>query len=344
MTTCEILNTDAVTGLRTLPAESVQCVVTSPPYWGLRDYGSKDQIGLEKSPDEFVAALVGVFTEIHRVLKPDGIAWLNLGDCYATGAGKVGDHPGGGKQGADWKGRGHPGKCAPGGGPAIYVGPMQQPNRLPIAGLKPKDLVGIPWRVAFAIQASGWWLRSDVIWSKANSMPESVTDRPTKSHEYIFLLTKSEQYYYDAEAVAEPQAEHERTRRLREQAAGLTTKFALRRDEPHGQVRPGENGCARSVEARQALAQKGTKNRRSVWHIPTQPYPEAHFATFTPEIPRLCILAGSKPGDTVLDPFGGSGTTGMVAQDLGRNSILIELNPAYCDLIRQRNRQPGMIF
>jgi site-specific DNA-methyltransferase (adenine-specific)/site-specific DNA-methyltransferase (cytosine-N4-specific) len=175
---------------------SVQTCVTSPPYWGLRDYGHDGQLGLESTPDEYVARMVGVFREVRRVLADDGTLWLNLGDSYATGAGKVGDHPGGGVQGASWRGA------------------TTSPNRLPIEGFKPKDLVGIPWRVAFALQADGWWLRQDIIWHKPNPMPESVTDRCTKSHEYLFLLAKSERYFYDGEAIAEP-ALHSDTRNRR---------------------------------------------------------------------------------------------------------------------------------
>jgi hypothetical protein len=235
-----ILCGDAVAVLRTLPAESVHCVVTSPPYWGLRDYGAEGQIGLERTFPEYVERLVAVFREVRRVLRDDGTLWLNLGDCYATGAGAVGDHPGGGEQGARWKGKdtrpgddkrrgvgrpltngrgeaqavpggdmhgGHRGSR--GGSPkqrhtGSNVGPMTQPNRLPQPGLKPKDLVGIPWRVAFALQADGWYLRSDVIWHKRSPMPSSVRDRPTGAHEYLFLLSKSERYFYDADAIAEP--------------------------------------------------------------------------------------------------------------------------------------------
>jgi DNA modification methylase len=182
--------------LADIEAGSVQTCVTSPPYWGLRDYGHDGQLGLESTPDEYVARMVGVFREVRRVLADDGTLWLNLGDSYATGAGKVGDHPGGGVQGASWRGA------------------TTSPNRLPIEGFKPKDLVGIPWRVAFALQADGWWLRQDIIWHKPNPMPESIRDRCTKSHEYLFLLAKSERYFYDNEAIAE-QALHSDTRNRR---------------------------------------------------------------------------------------------------------------------------------
>lgn len=196
-----ILQGDCLDRLRELPDESVHCCVTSPPYWGLRDYGCAGQIGLEKTPQEYVAKMVEVFSEVRRVLRDDGTCWVNLGDCYATGAGRVGACPGGGERGAKWAGyRGDRDKDPK----ATGIGPMTQPNRMPLPGLKPKDLVGIPWRVAFALQADGWYLRSDIIWHKPSPMPESVTDRPTKSHEYIFMLSKSERYAYDAEAIKEP--------------------------------------------------------------------------------------------------------------------------------------------
>lgn len=329
---------DCLEILPTLEAESVQCCVTSPPYWGLRDYGIPPiswpdgwigSFGLEPTPNLYIAHSVMIFNEVHRVLRDDGTLWLNLGDTYAIGAGKIGQNAWRGSRG------GHEGKHKYSEA-ARGTGPMTQPNRMPIPGLKSKDLVGIPWRVAFALQAEGWWLRSDVIWNKPNGMTESVTDRPTKSHEYIFLLTKAKRYYYDHEAIEEPQSESERRRRLREQKEGLNTVYILRRDQEHGQPRPGENGCARSVAARQMLAEKGTKNRRSVWTITTKPFKEVHFATFPPEIPEICIKAGSKRGDTILDPFSGAGTTGNVAERLGRKYIGIELNPAYADMGEKR--------
>src|SRR5262245_47420632 len=194
--TVTILRGDCREVLRTLPAESVNCVVTSPPYWGLRDYGVAGQIGLEETYSDYIDKMVGVFEAVRRILRKDGTVWLNLGDSYATGAGAVGECPGGGEQGARWRGDGSKRDYG--------LGPMTQPNRMPQAGLKPKDLTGIPWRVAFALQADGWYLRQDIIWSKPNPMPESVRDRCTKAHEYLFLLSKSERYYYDAEAIAEP--------------------------------------------------------------------------------------------------------------------------------------------
>jgi site-specific DNA-methyltransferase (cytosine-N4-specific) len=207
-------------------------------------------------------------------------------------------------------------------------------------GLKPKDLVGMPWRVAFALQADGWWVRSDIIWSKPNPMPESVEDRPTKSHEYLFLLSKAARYYYDQEAIKEPQEEQERTRRIREQAQGLDTRYTIARDEHHvGQAPHGKDGVARSVAARHALALLGTRNRRTVWEIATEPFPEAHFATFPRALVEPCVKAGSREGDIVIDPFCGSGTAVLVAQELGRTGIGLDLKMEYLAMARKRTRQ-----
>jgi DNA modification methylase len=196
----EIRQGDALEVLRTMPDESVNCVVTSPPYWGLRDYGTAGQLGLESSPWEYLERMTDVFREVRRVLRKDGTCWVNMGDCYATGAGKVGDHPGGGTQGERWKDSNQdPKRSSP-----RPRGPMTQPNRMPQTGLKPKDLVGMPWRLAFALQDDGWYLRQDIIWHKPSPMPESVRDRCTKAHEYLFLLAKSERYYFDQNAILEP--------------------------------------------------------------------------------------------------------------------------------------------
>lgn len=375
--------------LREMPEKSVQMCVTSPPYFGLRDYGLphsvfgggsgcdhrwaeqlsytektaathsgdafssggpanaarlkagrwrksarcelcgawRGQLGLEESPALFVEHLVEIFAEVRRVLKPDGIFWLNLGDSYmpenrgesAKLREAAGFHP-------MQKGHAH----------ADLPTDKARIQAMKAAGIKRKDLIGIPWMAAFALRSAGWWLRSEVIWDKPNPMPESVTDRPTKSHEQIFLFTKSERYFYNAKAIEEPQEEGERTRRLREQAKGMNATYELRRDQPHGQVPPGKTGVARSAKARQDLAIKGTRNKRTVWRIPTCGYKDAHFATFPPDLIRPCILAGSRPGDAVLDPFGGSGTSGMVAIELGRRAVLIEASPEYCELIKQR--------
>ena len=277
----QMLHGDALTMLRTLPDESVQSCVTSPPYWGLRDYGIHGQIGLERTPDEYVAKLVAVFREVRRVLHPTGVLWCNLGDCYATGAGKVGDQPGGGAQGARWKGyRGNHTQSPKHSDGA--VGPLTQPNRLPIPGLKPKDLVGVPWRVAFALQADGWYLRSDVVWAKPNPMPESVTDRPTKSHEFVFLLAKSQRYYFDQEAVREPHGFNRWTDTRRQDASVLDAVY----DGAAGDSSILRKGVINPFP-------NGGRNIRTVWTIATAPYAGAHFATWPAALVEPCIKAGS---------------------------------------------------
>lgn len=302
----EILVGDAAEQLRQLPAQSVHCVVTSPPYWGLRDYGVQGQHGLETTPQEYLDRMVATFRAVRRVLRRDGTLWLNMGDCYATGAGRIGNHPGGGEQGARWRGDvdrnrdekrrstrdgSHCGKHTA----IAALGPMNQPKRMPIPGLKPKDLVGMPWRLALALQADGWWLRQDNIWAKRNVMPESVRDRTTRSHEYVFQLTRAEHYFYDSFAIEEPQSDHERTRRLKEQSEGLDTIYHLKRHDQldFKQTKPGRSGAVKTVAARHNLAMKGTRNKRSVWFIGTQPFKDAHFATFPEKLIEPCILAGT---------------------------------------------------
>lgn len=332
--------------LKQLPDACINTCVTSPPYWGLRDYGVDGQIGLEQTPTEFVTTMVEVFQDVRRVLRDDGTLWLNLGDCYATGAGKVGECPGGGEQGARWRGdvdrprddkRGYRGeRLANGRGdnPAILrtktvgVGPMTQPNRMPIHGLKPKDLVGIPWRVAFALQADGWYLRSDIVWSKPNPMPESVRDRPTKSHEYVFLLSKSERYYYDFDAIKEPLTAPQAST-----PEDVARAFSRRRAAAPEQ----RQGDAEATEASDT-----GRNKRTVWTVATEPTPDAHFATFPRKLITPCILAGCPVGGVVLDPFGGSGTVGRVAEDLGRRWVLFDLSPAYADIAKNKTAQLGL--
>lgn len=292
----KILNGDCREILPTLEAQSVHCCVTSPPYFGLRDYGCDGQIGLEQTPEKYVAALVGVFREVHRVLRDDGTLWLNLGDSYATQAGKGNNVPQ-----TKWQANSYPESAA---------------HRSLDCGVKPKNLLGIPWRVAFALQADGWYLRSDIIWSKPNPMPESVTDRPTKAHEYLFLLAKQERYYYDHEAVKEPA-----------DPKNFRACPTARRDTPPGTATDSGFANGRYYE---------TRNKRSVWTTPTTPYNGAHFAVFPPKLIEPCILAGCPEGGTVLDCFGGSGTTGRVAIENRRNAILIELNPEYVGLQKQR--------
>ena len=300
-----ILQGDVLDMLATLPDESVNCVVTSPPYWGLRDYGVDGQIGLERTPGEYVARMVAVFREVRRVLRRDGVAWVNLGDSYAN-------------QGAAPPRRDHSGSKSTGTyGTQGYSLASSAHWRDTPEGLKPKDLVGIPWRVAFALQADGWWLRRDVIWEKPNTMPESAKDRPTTSHEYIFMLTKAARYWYDADAVREMADQPSRIRADRmggNKHGGDTTKHS------DGSIFTGAS----------------TRNLRSIWTIPTQPTPEAHFATFPEELPRRCILASCPVGGVVLDPFMGSGTTLKVAVELGRRGLGIELNPTYIEIARRK--------
>jgi DNA modification methylase len=363
----QIIHADVIDGLKQIPDQAVQCVVTSPPYWGLRDYGVDGQIGLEKTPEEFITKMVEVFREVRRVLRDDGTCWVNMGDGYNanTGAGFNGN-----KRLDD----------------ANRDTVMDRPG-----WLKPKDLVGMPWRVAFALQADGWYLRSDIIWSKPNPMPESVTDRPTKSHEYIFLLTKKARYYYDADAVRE---------------SAITPWHGI------GGYREGNlQNDYKPPEYRNDNRERAGRNRRTVWEIATQPFPMAHFATFPEALVEPCIKAGTsergccsvcgapwvrvveatgggigkswsshendavlgarvdaqnckRVGDlgagsykriekgwqpscscnadtvpcVVLDPFGGSGTVGKVARDLNRKAILIELNAGYIKIAKERLR------
>jgi DNA modification methylase len=307
VTSATVLRGDCLEVLARLPAESVQTCVTSPPYWGLRDYGHAGQLGLEKTPDEYVAKLVQVFREVRRVLKPDGTLWLNLGDSYATKPNNNAYHHGG-----------YDGSGLPNWDRQVKVRKASKYDEIP-PGLKPKDLVGIPWRVAFALQADGWWLRSDIIWAKPNPMPESVTDRPTKAHEYLFLLAKAERYFYDAEAVAE-------------RAVYLVSPDRKRSGDY--QVEAGRNDGPEHRSGGFVTGER--RNRRTVWTVTPEPFEEAHFAVMPPELVRPCVKAGSKKGDTVLDPFTGSGTTGVVALQEGRHFVGVELNPAYVEMAERR--------
>jgi DNA modification methylase len=324
----EVIVGDNRETLKALPSESVQTVVTSPPYWGLRDYGNNDQIGLEQTPDEFIEQLCLVFDEVWRVLKDDGTIWVNLGDSYVGGKGASG-------QGSpDYQA-----KRALSGesinkahdqiGGKKKTRPADNMSTMRDSGLKPKDLVGIPWRFAFAMQARGWYLRQDIIWAKPNPMPESVTDRCTKSHEYIFLMSKSPKYFYDNQAI------REKGEMTASDSAGSIQKDTRL---THG-MGGGNSGINK---AKQKLAEEllkfgySMRNKRSVWNVTTRPYKEAHFATYPPELITPCILAGSKEGDIVLDPFSGSGTTGEVALQKGRNYIGLELNPEYAALSEKR--------
>jgi len=372
----KIYNMDCLKGLKQLPDNSINCCVTSPPYWGLRDYGVEGQFGLESTPEEYVAKMVEVFREVKRVLRDDGTLWLNLGDSYANA------NPGSG------------GQCKLSGAGRNMTEARYTNIKRDVSSLKPKDLVGIPWRVAFALQADGWYLRSDIIWHKPNAMPESVTDRCTKAHEYIFLLSKSQHYYYDHEAIKEPAAYD-----------GRKDTFLKGSPKYEKGVVPGqvEHPMAAKGHERWKKNERGeyVRNKRSVWTIPTKPFKEAHFAVFPPDLIEPCILAGTSPraceicgapwervverepmeikrsgrgvalgnyGKTaasgtmtkpatsvttgwrptctcqnegkgrciVLDPFMGSGTTGMVAAMHQRNFIGFELNPEYCKMAEKR--------
>ena len=317
-----ILTGDCRDTLATLPAGSVQCCVTSPPYYGLRDYGVDGQIGLEDSPSEYVAQIVAVFREVRRVLRDDGTLWLNLGDAYASGN-------------RGWRATNEKNEAR-----AMERRPSDP------EGIKPKDLLGIPWMVAFALRAEGWYLRKDIIWHKPNAMPESVKDRPTSAHEYLFLLTKQGRYFYDAGAIMEAVSVPDWDDGSR--VFGGTNKSGANIN--HGARTTGRVGTKRKrgvppyhatydssdQSGLDSVGRGNGRNARDVWTIPTQPYGGAHFATMPPGLAERCNKAGSRPGDTVLDPFGGAGTTGLAADRLRRDAILCELNPEYADLMRTR--------
>jgi DNA modification methylase len=296
--------------LAELPDESVHCVVTSPPYWGLRDYAVEGQLGLEPTPDQYIHNMVAVFREVRRVLRRDGTCWLNIGDSYTSTAWGGSVH---GTGGATEK-------------QATNIGSFHESRAR--TGLKPKDLCGIPWRLAFALQQDGWYLRAEIIWAKPNPMPESVTDRPTKAHEQVFLLTRSPRYFYDAGAVREPPAESVIARSAYK--VGGVKRDASRNDHDQGER------CSFS----DFLA---GRNLRSVWEIPTEPFPQAHFATYPQALVERCVKAGCPEDGTVLDPFIGSGTTALVARRLGRKCIGIELSPEYAQICLDRTRQLSLL-
>ncbi|MCX2891677.1 site-specific DNA-methyltransferase [Pseudomonas sp. DCB_BI] len=305
-----ILVGDCIEMMRTLPDQSVHTCITSPPYFGLRDYGVDGQIGLEASPREFIDNLVAVFREVRRVLRDDGTLWVNLGDSYASGG-----RGGGGRYMAErgdgaWQGRGE------------ATGWRSAPT-----GWKHKDLLGLPWRLAIALQDDGWYLRQDIIWHKPNPMPESIKDRCTKAHEYLFLLSKSPRYYFDQGAIREP---------ARAQSApdGASRRNSFARETKYTE---GEHGqTAQHRAGRDDIDYDETRNKRSVWTVATASFKGAHFATFPPDLIRPCVLAGAPRGGLVLDPFGGAGTTALVAMQEGRQSVTCELNPEYAALARQR--------
>lgn len=297
--------------LRGMPDGSVHCVVTSPPYLGLRDYGAEGQIGLEATPAEFIAEMVGVFREARRVLRDDGTCWINMGDSYVT-------TPPGNKVNTPQGDGAFNRRMARQTGQGENVEAIFSPGRA--SGLPAKSLMGMPWRLALALQDDGWLLRQDIIWHKPNPMPESVRDRCTKAHEYVFLLTKGPRYFYDAEAIRE---------------AG--TKRS-----------PGNGPSGKHISAAESdpkfrtkanlykIPPAETRNRHSVWTVPSEPFSGAHFATYPPKLIEPCILAGCPRGGVVLDPFGGAGTTGLVAARHGRQAILCEINPAYAEMARER--------
>ena len=349
--TVQILQGDCLETLKTLPDGCVQTCVTSPPYWGLRDYGIAGQLGMESTPADYVDNLVTVFREVWRVMKDDGILWINLGDSYAGSGGagswskrKAGKQEYAGQRSNVNRTISRKNRVA---GTRRRYG-AEGGNHLPAPpGLKPKDLVGIPWRVAFALQEDGWYLRSDIIWNKPNPMPESVTDRPTKAHEYIFLLAKSEKYYYDAEAILEecsPNTHARISQDLANQVGSYRANGGNKNNGPmKAVVRSSKRKLADSGQGKRTASYETSmcmlvekRNKRSVWTVNTGSYSGAHFATFPPALIEPCILAGSRPGDTVLDPFGGSGTTAAVAVKHNRNAILCELNPAYIELMNKR--------
>lgn len=299
----EILQGDCREMMRTMPEKSVQTCVTSPPYYGLRDYGHEGQIGLEETPEEYIKAMVEVFRCVWDVLKDDGTLWLNIGDSYYNY---------------------QPGKGQRQGKQSIASQKFSEveichKRGLKLDGLKEKDLIGIPWMLAFALRADGWYLRQDIIWHKPNPMPESVQDRCTKAHEYIFLLSKSQKYHYDHEAIKE--------------------KMINKPHAPKNKANKNDGHLRNDVgteRMEKVWGESGMANKRSVWTVTTKPFSGAHFATFPPDLIEPCILAGSALGDTVLDPFGGSGTTAMVANQLGRNAVLCELNPEYIAIAHER--------
>ncbi|MGG2485292.1 DNA-methyltransferase [Pseudomonas aeruginosa] len=303
----EIRVGDCLDALRAMPDQSFHCCITSPPYFGLRDYGMPGQIGLEQTPAEFVSRLVEVFREVRRVLRDDGTLWVNMGDSYASIAGGYAPEGSAGKH--DIVSRNTRG--------AVRRGH----RRNPAEGLKQKDLMGIPWRLAFALQDDGWYLRQDIIWHKPNPMPESVRDRCTKAHEYVFMLSKSPRYYYDHEAVKE------------DAVSDHPSGNGFKRDERESYKNL--DGTARGNDE-QWTGVGGKRNRRSVWTVPTAGFKGAHFATFPPDLIRPCVLAGAPRGGLVLDPFGGAGTTALVAMQEGRRSVLLELNPEYASIARHR--------
>ena len=345
-----ILQGDCRDTLAQIADKTVQTCITSPPYYGLRNYGMADQIGLEQTPKQFVDELVAVFREVKRTLKDDGTCWLNIGDSYAGGGG--GTYSTGTRNTSGQN----------------ITNVRNKSTWLSDVNLKTKDLIGIPWRLAFALQDDGWYLRQDIIWHKPNPMPESVTDRCTKAHEYIFLLSKSPKYYFDNEAIKEKAvggqpgnkthkhtADYEAGNELGRTKAGLVAYAERQRSKAdsfkrdnskRAEVIPGQTVGTHRPDREESAYDVDTRNKRSVWTVATKPFAEAHFATFPPELIRPCVLAGSRPGDMVLDPFSGAGTTGLVALENNRQYVGCELNPDYITLTHRRlaGLQPVLQF
>jgi len=316
----KIIQGDSLEVLKTLPSESVDCIITSPPYFGLRDYGMSAQIGLEETPELYVAKLVDLFSESRRVLKDEGTLWLNLGDSY-SGSGK-----GQTREGSKDPKRGK------------MDGMKLKNSSKGFDGIKPKDLIGIPWRVAFALQADGWYLRQDIIWHKPNPMPESVTDRCTKSHEYIFLFSKSPKYYFDNKAIMEPSVTQENRPDgiVRDRVYDYDSKLAVIQKRKRKNGVGLAEGKGKNGEYGYNCGVRAFRNKRSVWTVTTKPFKEAHFATFPEALIEPMILAGCPKNGIVLDIFMGAGTTGLVAKKLGRHYLGIELNPKYIEIAEKR--------
>ena len=325
-----ILQGDALTVLKTLPDASVNCCITSPPYYGLRDYGCDGQIGLERTPAEYIARLVDVFREVRRVLRDDGTCWINIGDSYAA---QGGDHS-----------KFNSNQPNVGASRCHANGSRDKGNRRPATGLKPKDLIGIPWMLAFALRDDGWYLRQDIIWAKGNCMPESVKDRCTKAHEHIFMLSKSARYFYDYDAISEPTQPDSVARYSRgraddaKYADGGPGNQTIARSFEH--MQPKQDGRGRRYSGFNEREFSGDprerRNKRSWWLMNTKPCSEAHFAVYPLELPETCLLAGTKEGGTVLDPFCGAGTTGLACLKNGREFIGIELNTEYVKIAEAR--------
>lgn len=325
----QIYNLNCLEGLKQLPDESVQCCVTSPPYWGLRDYKVKGQLGMEKTPNEFIRNMVEVFSEVKRALKKDGTLWVNIGDSYASA----------GKNRTTLQATA---KTTLAGSTTTQEQILVQMNKV-VGDLKPKDLVGIPWMLAFALRTDGWFLRQEIIWNKPNPMPESVEDRCTRAHENIFMFSKSARYFYDHESIKSEAVPHSPNPSHFSDGTKKSTLLRQRGEKQRGHSRrhAGFNDRWDNMTTKEQQAMGA--NKRSVWTVATQPFPEAHFATFPEEIPDTCILAGSKEGDTILDPFMGAGTTALVARKRNRNFIGFELNPDYIKIAENRlKKELGM--